>query len=205
MEQPKAIEVKQEREAKILNLALLALSGICVLIAAGTGANMLKSGTDDLFLILVCLLLALLFAVPPYLWAKKKGLVGQPYPEEVAHAEADAPAETEHAHHASTNKENILIWGGLLFLTAIEVFLGYKQVDPIMMLIILIGLSLIKAAMIVAYFMHLKFETKTFVLTVVPVMIVLLCLFAILFPDGNRLHKNRPDAPIEKVQGEAHE
>jgi caa(3)-type oxidase subunit IV len=204
MEQSKAIEAKQEKEAKILNLALLALSGICVLIAAGTGANMLKSGTDDLFLILVCLLLALLFAVPPYIWAKKKGLVGQPYPDEAAPVEAHAEAEDAH-HHASTNKENIMIWGGLLLLTAIEVFLGYKQVNPITMLIILIGLSLIKAAMIVAYFMHLKFETKTFVLTVVPVMIVLLCLFAILFPDGNRLHKNRPDAPIQKVEGEHHE
>jgi cytochrome c oxidase subunit IV len=201
MEQPKATEAKQEREAKILNLALLGLAGICVLIAAGTGANMLKSGTDDLFLILVCLMLALLFAVPPYLYAKKKGLVGQPYPDEVVHTEVEA----HDTHHASTNKENIYIWVGLLVLTAIEVVLAYVEVGAITMLIILIGLSLIKAAMIVAYFMHLKFETKTFVLTVVPVMIVLLCLFGILFPDGNRLFKNRPDAPIEKVQTEHHE
>lgn len=205
MEQTKTMEAKQEREAKILNLALLALSGICVLIAAGTGANMLKSGTDDLFLILVCLLLALLFAIPPFLWAKKKGLVGQPFTDEVTHPEADAHTVADDAHHAGTNKENIMVWGGLLFLTAIEVFLGYEQVDPIMMLIILIGLSLIKAALIVAYFMHMKFETKTFIMTVVPVMVVLLCLFAILFPDGRRLHNNRPDAPIEKVQGEHHE
>jgi caa(3)-type oxidase subunit IV len=201
MEQPKAIEAKQEREAKILNLALLALAGICVLIAGATGANMLRSGTDDLFLILVCLMLALLFAVPPLLWAKKKGLIGQPYPEVATHAEADAHDE----HHGGTNKENIFIWVGLLVLTAIEVFLAYIEMNPIYMLIILIGLSLIKAAMIVAYFMHMKFETKPFIMTVVPVMIVLLCLFAILFPDGNRLHKNRPDAPIEKVQGEHHE
>jgi caa(3)-type oxidase subunit IV len=206
MEQSKALEAKQEKEAKILNLALLALSGICVLIAAATGANMLKSGTDDLFLILVCLLLALLFAVPPYIWARKKGLVGQPFPDEASPVATEAHAEAEDAHHhASTNKENIMIWGGLLLLTAIEVFLGYKQVNPITMLIILIGLSLIKAAMIVAYFMHIKFETKTFILTVVPVMIVLLCLFAILFPDGNRLRNNRPDAPIQKVEGEHQE
>ncbi|MEW6129087.1 MAG: cytochrome C oxidase subunit IV family protein [Acidobacteriota bacterium] len=188
---------KQERESKILNLVLLGLSGICVVIAAATGANMLRSGTDDLFLILVSLLLALLFAVPPYLWAKKKGLVAQPFPEDIT------PVEDAHDdHHGGSNRENIFIWGGLLLLTGIEVVLGYYKVGVITMLIILIGLSLIKAAMIVAYFMHMKFETKPFILTVIPVMIVLLCLFAILFPDGNRLFNNRPDPAIQKVHAE---
>ena len=200
MDQAKAVEVKQEKEAKVLNLALLALSGICLLIAAGTGARMLKSGTDDLFLILVSLLLALLFAVPPYLWAKKKGLVGQPFSEDLTGAATDAHDE----HHGGTNKENIIVWGGLLFLTAVEVFLGYYQLGAIKMLIILLGLSLIKAALIIAYFMHMKFETKTFILTVIPTLIVLLCLFAILFPDGKRLHNNRPDPPKDKVEQVEH-
>ena len=46
--------------------------------------------------------------------------------------------------------------GGLLVLTVIEVLLAYIHVPLTIMLTILIGLSLIKAAMIIAYFMHLR-------------------------------------------------
>ena len=43
-------------------------------------------------------------------------------------------------------------------ITGLEVFLAYKELQPKLMLTILIGLSLVKAAMIMSYFMHLKFE-----------------------------------------------
>jgi cytochrome c oxidase subunit 4 len=79
----------------------------------------------------------------------------------------------------------------LLVLTAIEIYLGYVHLRPLVMLTVLIGLSLVKAGLIVAYFMHMKFEKKTFIYTVVPITIVLLLLFGILFPDGKRLHDNR--------------
>jgi cytochrome c oxidase subunit 4 len=54
------------------------------------------------------------------------------------------------------------------------------------MLIIVIGLSLIKAAMIMAYFMHLRFERMSLVLTLVPILIVCICLLFVFFPDSNR-------------------
>jgi len=63
------------------------------------------------------------------------------------------------------------------------------------MLIILMGASIIKAALIVAYFMHLKFERLSLILTIVPTIVVLLCLFSILFPDSFRLHNMRPVEP----------
>jgi cytochrome c oxidase subunit 4 len=186
----------KQKEIKILNLILLGLAGLSFLVAVITALdNGLRAGTDDLFLILTCLLLALLFALPPLMWAKSSGMLQNLFalddePEAAAHAH-----EAEHAH-GGTNRENIMIWGGLLFLTAIEVFLAYIHIQPILMLIILMLLSIVKAAMIVAYFMHLKFERMSLVLTIVPTLIILFCLFAILFPDGNRLRHLRGEEPV---------
>ena len=59
------------------------------------------------------------------------------------------------------------------------------------MLTILIGLSLIKAAMIMAYFMQLRFERRSLVLTLVPVLVVCICLLFIFFPDGIRSRELR--------------
>src|SRR5258708_28411385 len=52
------------------------------------------------------------------------------------------------------------VWGGLLAMTAIEVYLTYQNLQPKTMLTILMGLSLIKAALIIGYFMHLKYEVS---------------------------------------------
>lgn len=97
---------------------------------------------------------------------------------------------SEHAHEG-TNRQNVIIWIVLLVLTAIEVLLAYVQVPITIMLIVVMGLSIIKAALIMGYFMHLKFERLSFILTIVPTLIVLLCLFAIFFPDSFRLLRMR--------------
>ena len=52
------------------------------------------------------------------------------------------------------------VWVALLAMTAIEVFLAYMQTPMMIMLTVLLGLSVIKAALIIAYFMHLKFERR---------------------------------------------
>ncbi len=195
----------KQKEIKILNLILLGLAGLSFLVAVLTALdNGLRAGTDDLFLILTCLLLALLFAVPPLMWAKSSGLLANLFTID-DEAEATAHAHEEEHAHGGTNRENIIIWGGLLFLTAVEVFLAYIHIQPILMLIILMLLSIVKAALIVAYFMHLKFERMSLVLTIVPTLIILFCLFAILFPDGNRLRHLRGDEPavqhVESSEG----
>ena len=59
------------------------------------------------------------------------------------------------------------------------------------MLTILLGLSIIKAALIVAYFMHLRFERLSLVLTLVPILVVCICLLMVFFPDSFRSKNNR--------------
>ena len=114
-----------------------------------------------------------------------------------------AHAETEHEHFAGSNKLFISIWGWLLLLTGVEVFLGYKQVPIHLMLVILIGLSIIKAALIVAYFMHLRFERLSLVLTLVPMLVICICLLMVFFPDSfrskNLRYQDNPPAPTEDI------
>src|ERR1041384_4561417 len=100
-------------------------------------------------------------------------------------------AEGEHEHFAGSNKLFISVWVWLLLLTGVEVFLGYIHIPIHLMLTILIGLSIIKAALIVAYFMHLRFERLSLVLTLVPMLVVCICLLMIFFPDSFRLHNMR--------------
>ena len=94
-------------------------------------------------------------------------------------------AHTEE-HFAGTNKLFISIWGWLVGLTLVEIFLAYKPMPIHIMLTILMGLSIIKAALIVAYFMHLKFERLSLILTIVPMLVVCIVLLFVFFPDSFR-------------------
>jgi cytochrome c oxidase subunit 4 len=165
------------------------LIGVCVLLAAGflllAGMNAADAGKffsiDSLFFTAVCLLLALTFVAIPALTMRERGIhpfrVGDEVPPARAH---------EHVHFEGGTRMFLNVLLGLLGLTVIEVFLAYKQVPLHIMLTILIGLSLIKAAMIVAYFMHLRFERMSLVLTLIPTVAVCICLLFIVFPDSFR-------------------
>src|SRR5882762_9050981 len=93
---------------------------------------------------------------------------------------------SEHAeeHFAGSNKLFISIWVWLLFFTLIEIGLAYRPMATHIMLTILLGLSIIKAALIVAYFMHLKFERLSLVLTIVPMLVICIVLLFVFFPDS---------------------
>lgn len=81
----------------------------------------------------------------------------------------------------------------LFALTATEVILAYIQVFSIGgMLFVLMTLSIVKAGLIMAYFMHLRFEKMSLVLSLLPALIVVISLLAMFFPDGVRLFQLRP-------------
>src|SRR5712672_319010 len=61
-------------------------------------------------------------------------------------------AATHAVTHDDSKGQYFWVWGALLVLTAIEVVLGYKQVfQPVAMLEVLLGLSVVKSALIIAY------------------------------------------------------
>ena len=82
----------------------------------------------------------------------------------------------------------IKVWIGLLVLTLFEVFLAYIQIAQVAMITILMALSLVKAGMIMAYFMHLKFDKPALSwILVVPLVGCLLIMVGYFFPDSFRI------------------
>jgi caa(3)-type oxidase subunit IV len=60
------------------------------------------------------------------------------------------------------------------------------------MLVLLMGLSIIKAALIIAYFMHLRYEKPSMALTLMPALVIVIVLMNIFLPDSLRLLHMRP-------------
>lgn len=95
-------------------------------------------------------------------------------------------------HGPMPNRLVLSVWAWLLALTGVEVFLAYERLALHVMLVLLMSLSIVKAGLIMAYFMHLKFEKMSLILTLVPTMVIVISLLAIFFPDSLRLLHMRP-------------
>ena len=116
--------------------------------------------------------------------------------ESSGEATADAhAAPAEEVHFAGSNRLFMMVWVALLALTAFEVFLGYINFNVVLMLVILMGASIIKAALIIAYFMHLRFERLNLILTIVPALVICICLLMVFFPDSFRAKNLRYSGP----------
>ena len=98
-------------------------------------------------------------------------------------------------HFAGSNKLFTSIWFWLVLLTLVEIGLAYKPMPIRFMLTILLGLSIIKAALIVAYFMHLRFERISLIVTIVPALVICICLLLVFFPDSLRSRQLRYQGP----------
>ncbi|HEV7902346.1 MAG TPA: cytochrome C oxidase subunit IV family protein [Pyrinomonadaceae bacterium] len=175
----------------------LILNGVCLLFAAGfllmALSNVRWAGNffsiDSLFITLVSLILAGIFAVIPLYWAYENGMLRDFFAAE--DETTLAAAQSAPVHFEGTTKLFLSILGFLLLLTMIEVVLAYIQVPLAIMLTILVGLSLIKAALILAYFMHLRYERMSLVYTLIPMLVMCICLLFIFFPDSMRLLNSR--------------
>jgi cytochrome c oxidase subunit 4 len=91
--------------------------------------------------------------------------------------------------HAGTSARTYSwIWIYLLAITGVEVVLAYVHLfSTVGMLVVLMVLSIVKAGLIVAYFMHLKFERMTLILSLIPAVVVVISLLFAFFPDSLRL------------------
>lgn len=94
---------------------------------------------------------------------------------------------TETINGTHSNRLYLVVWSGLLVLTILEVILAYYQFSVLAMLTLLMGLSIIKAGLIIAYFMHLRFERLSLTLTLIPALVICIVLLMIFFPDSLRI------------------
>ena len=98
----------------------------------------------------------------------------------------------EHTQHAGSAKLFLYVWFWLLGLTGVEVFLAYEQLGVRLMLTLLMGLSIIKASLIISYFMHLRYERRSLALMLMPALVFVIMMLFVFFPDSLRLLHMRP-------------
>jgi len=91
----------------------------------------------------------------------------------------------QHRHHSKSTF--FWVWGALLLMTGIEVYLAYQNMEPLRMLSILMGLSIIKAALIIAYFMHMKFEVSRMKWLTMTSLVFCLAMMLVFLPDAFRI------------------
>jgi cytochrome c oxidase subunit 4 len=84
--------------------------------------------------------------------------------------------------HDEPNYMAIFYW--LAALTALEVGVTYAGLPKPLMIAILVGLALTKAAMVAMYFMHLKFERTTLGLIALTPPLLLVLFVCVTYPDA---------------------
>jgi cytochrome c oxidase subunit 4 len=89
------------------------------------------------------------------------------------------PEEHEaHAEHHPSAMEYLQIGAILTVVTAIEVALYYIDLDFTLLCILLILLSIAKFGLVVAWFMHLKFDSRLFTIAFATGLVTAMAVFA---------------------------
>ena len=99
---------------------------------------------------------------------------------------SEHPATHDEVHGATTALF-IKVWIALVAITFFEVFLAYMHLPAVTMLLLLLGFSVIKAGLIMAYFMHLRYERLSLVLLLIPALLFCIGMMTVVFPDSLRL------------------
>ena len=72
-------------------------------------------------------------------------------------------------------------------MTILEVILAYMPLAVTVMLVSLMSLSFFKTGLIVAYFMHMKFERRSLFWTLIPATVICIALLSTFFADSLRI------------------
>ncbi len=79
-------------------------------------------------------------------------------------------------------------WLLLLILTLVMIFVGYAAVPKVLIVLFLLLVMFLKIGLIGGYFMHLRYEKPTLIVTVAAgVLLTAAVLFFLLIPDGMRV------------------
>jgi len=93
------------------------------------------------------------------------------------------------------------VWFAVIAVNLIELLVATKATDTRVLFGILMALALIAAGLVMAFFMHLKYERRSLVLSLIPVLIFVLFMTIEMFPDSARLHRMHPQyQPLPKQQ-----
>jgi cytochrome c oxidase subunit IV len=79
------------------------------------------------------------------------------------------------------------VWIGLNVIMLVEVFLTYQHMEPQRLLACLLVLAFVEAGIGIAYFMHMKYESRHLFWSLVPITIFVLFMLDEIWPDAFRL------------------
>jgi cytochrome c oxidase subunit IV len=85
-------------------------------------------------------------------------------------------SETAYMDKKAGIKIYLLIWGILIFLTAVTVTFAKLNIGQFAILVCL-AIAAVKSTLVLLYFMHLRYEQKTVIKILMPIVIVLLAIF----------------------------
>ena len=95
--------------------------------------------------------------------------------------------DTAHSEHHTHKPLYIRIFVLLMILLVATVGAAWIQLPGSANLIVALTIAVIKAALIIAYFMHLKFERFSLFLTLFPMLIFCILMMLVFMPDSMRL------------------
>ena len=96
-----------------------------------------------------------------------------------AHARGQHPGPGEHGH----NRLYFMIWIWLLVITVLEVGLVLVHVPRVLQVVTLLAMTVLKATLIVANYMHLRWERISLVYVIITPFIFALILWYGMSPD----------------------
>lgn len=89
------------------------------------------------------------------------------------------------AIHQGGRKIYWRVWLQLLVITVAEIIVVFLPISHLLMASLFTIMALMKASLITAYFMHLKFEKISLIYSIVLPLILIIALAAALIPDGS--------------------
>jgi heme/copper-type cytochrome/quinol oxidase subunit 4 len=92
-------------------------------------------------------------------------------------------------------KRYVIVWLGLLAIVALEVILTLAHLPPGVLLAGLVALALIEAALGLLYFMHLRYERRSFTWSLILAVVITVVLMDHFWLDAFRLLHQRLSPP----------
>jgi cytochrome c oxidase subunit 4 len=88
----------------------------------------------------------------------------------------------EHAHHVIPIRTYLAVFGALMVFTAITVAVAFVDLGPLNN-VVMLSIALLKATLVIMYFMHVKYGTRLIPLVVASGFFFLVILFVITMSD----------------------
>jgi cytochrome c oxidase subunit IV len=86
----------------------------------------------------------------------------------------------------------LVVYLCILAIAGLQVLLAYQHTEGTQLLARMLGLAVIQAGLGVIFFMHMRQERRSLVLTLIPVTIFVLLMMNMIWSDSYRLLQMRP-------------